>query len=101
MNMEENYEAIDEAMVPMHEQIVAMLEITEGQLETDVEGFRMQLESVGVELPVQLDVIVNDDGEVVIGSSPPLYYLETGVLPVFHHIRFNAVAIENQTENES
>ncbi|HEY0356059.1 MAG TPA: hypothetical protein VGC29_07650 [Flavisolibacter sp.] len=99
--MEDNYDHIDEAMVPLHEQIIAMLEIEDGTLETEIGGFKMSIEAVGIESPVQLDVLVNGDGSVTLGSSPPLYYVETGVLPVFHNIRFNAIINENEDGYES
>lgn len=93
---EDPYNDIDEALVPFHEHIDGMLEI-EGEVYDKKEEIRMRIYEVGIESPVQLDLIVDENGKVTIGSSPPLYYVETGVMPVFHSIKLRAVA-EEQTE---
>jgi hypothetical protein len=95
--MEENHNYIDEAMVPFHEHVCAMLEI-EGVIESGEAGFKMKIDAVGIESPVQLDINVDENGKVIIGSSPPLYYLSTGIMPVFHTMRFNAVIVETETK---
>ena len=91
--MKENYQKIDEALVPFHEQINAMLEI-DGTIEDKNADFRMIIHEVTIESPVQLDIIVDEDESVTLGSSPPLYYVDTEVQPVFHKIRFRAVITE-------
>jgi hypothetical protein len=70
---------------------------------TDVEGYlvdhemrtAMQLEHVELSIPVQIDLLVNEDGTVVIGSSPPLYYADTTILPVFHQLDIKIAVNEN------
>jgi hypothetical protein len=84
------YEKIDEALLPFNEHIHDMLSI-EGEAYDEEKGIRMQINEVGIESPLQLDIIVDDDGKVTLGSSPPLYYFETGVMPVFHRLTIRAV----------
>ena len=96
--MEDKYNKIDEALVPFHEHINAMLDI-EGYIKNDDAGCSSMIEEVGIESPVQLDIIVDDEGKVTIGSSPPLYYVDTAVQPIFHSIRFRAVP--EQPDNET
>ncbi len=92
---EELYKDIDEALVPFHEHVNGMLAI-EGEVYDDENGVRMNIYEVDIESPLQLDVIVNEAGEVIIGSSPPLYYMETGVMPVFHGLRIRAVVEQSK-----
>lgn len=79
---------IDEAFLTMSELIETLSDL-EGHV-TGLEGaeiIRMEMEAVELELPLQLDITVSDEGEVIVGGVPPLYYVETTVLPVFHQLR--------------
>jgi len=99
--MENNYHKIDEALLPFHEHLNAMLEI-DGNFEDKEAGFKMMVHEVTIESPLQLDIIVDEDESVTVGSSPPLYYVDTAVQPVFHNIRFRAVITEpDNKQNES
>jgi hypothetical protein len=85
---------IDEAMLEMSEFISQMSEV-EGYL-YDVEmETGLQLENVSMSMPLQLDLLVNEDGSVVLGGSPPLYYAETTILPVFHQLNIKICVNEN------
>lgn len=44
--------------------------------------------------PCQLNITVNDEGKVSLGCIPPLYYVETSFMPVFHQIE---VSIERES----
>lgn len=102
MGSEDLYEEIDEALVPMHEHLAAMLEV-DGLAIDEENAMQMQISEISIESPLQLDIITGTGNEMVIGSSPPLYYMETGILPVFHSIKCRIVAerTENFNEDES
>ncbi len=50
-------------------------------------GVRSYIHTCEIELPVELDV-VRVGGQLQIGSTPPLYYVNTTFLPSFHRVRF-------------
>ena len=51
-------------------------------------GIRSYIHSCEIELPVELDVVRNADGTLQIGSTPPLYNINTTFKPSFHRVRF-------------
>lgn len=88
---------IDEAMLEMSGFIDEMTDL-DVYLVAEEEDFAMYAEKVTLDLPVQLDIGVLDDGQVVIGSSPPLYYVETTIMPVFHQLKVTIEKENTQTE---
>lgn len=91
---------IDEAMLGMGEFFSQMADV-EGYL-LDAEMLAaMQMEKVKMSMPMQLQVHVKEDGSVVLGGSPPLYYAATTILPVFHQLTINikAEAKANQEDD--
>jgi hypothetical protein len=90
---------IDEAMLAMSEFVVQMSDV-EGYLVDEEMMTSMQLEKVGLSIPIQLDLHVRDDGTVRLGCSPPLYYAATTILPVFHQLNINIKLTEN-TRNDA
>ncbi len=76
---------IDEAMLEMAEFVSQMTEV-EGYLIDPENEIAMKLEEVKLSIPIELDLLVAEDGSVILGSSPPLYYTETTILPVFHQL---------------
>jgi hypothetical protein len=85
---------IDETMLAWSEFISQMTEV-DGYLRDDEMGTAMQLEKVEMSMPIQLELHVGDDGKVVIGGSPPLYYVDTTILPVFHQLSIKIGVTEN------
>lgn len=62
---------------------------------TDVEkGIRFYIAECTIESPVELDVTVDESGAVRIGTTPPLYDVDTTFRPALHHIRFMATREE-------
>jgi hypothetical protein len=49
-------------------------------------GLGMRLERAAIDTPIELDVLVDDDGRVSIVAAPPTQHVETTYMPVFHHI---------------
>lgn len=54
-------------------------------------GHSLHVDRVRVDLPVEIDVHVDDDGRVRIRSSPPSQHVKTSVMPVFHQMRLTIV----------
>jgi hypothetical protein len=90
---------IDEAMLGMGEFLSQM---------TDVDGYMfdaemstaLRVEKVKMSMPVQLDIQVREDGSLILGGSPPLYYTETTFSPVFHQLTINIIAEKKEKQGQ-
>ncbi|MEM9820552.1 MAG: hypothetical protein AAF985_05750 [Bacteroidota bacterium] len=62
------------------------------------EAISMEIETVKMGLPFQMDIAVAEDGTVALGGVPPLYYTETSFMPAFHQIEITLekIAPEDQ-----
>ncbi len=74
---------IDDAFLPWSV-FIADLSSIDGQIEE--EGVRMEIEKIKVGLPIQLEILPDEEGQLAIGAAAPLYNLETSFLPVFHQL---------------
>lgn len=90
---------IDEAMLEMSE-FVAQMTAVDGYLFDEEWQVATRLEDVEMSIPVQLDLHVADDGLVTIGGSPPLFYINTTVMPVFHQLRVT-ISVNENSENDA
>ena len=80
---------IDEAFMPFRAVIENLLSFR-GELRDEAAGVRSHIYEYQIELPVELDVTRDEQGRVVVGSTPPLYYVDTSFRPSFHRVRFTA-----------
>ena len=75
---------VDEAMLPVVDFVSQIVDV-EGLYEQS--GiFNLEMNSATIGMPLQLEILTKESGEVVLGGSPPLYYVDTTFMPVFHHI---------------
>ena len=51
----------------------------------------MSVEKLQAESPCQLLIEVDERNKIRIGAIPPMYYVETTIMPVFHNIRLTIV----------
>lgn len=96
--IQNNTVEVDEAMLEMGEFITQMIDM-EGLIIDMEEKVYMQLENVSLEIPIQLEIQKMNESKVKIGGSPPLYYVETTFLPVFHQLKINIGITEKTEEN--
>lgn len=80
---------IDEAFMPFQQIINRMLSFG-GELVDHEAGVHSYIYEYEIESPVELDIVRNEDGRLQIGSTPPLYYVDTSFRPSFHKLRFRA-----------
>lgn len=80
---------IDEAFMPFQQIITRMLSFG-GEFVDDEAGVHSYIYEYEIESPVELDIVRNEDGRLQIGSTPPLYYVDTSFRPSFHKLRFRA-----------
>ncbi len=91
---------VDEAMLEMSELVAEMTDI-DGYIEDIEMGTSMSLEYVEMDMPVQLDIDVLEDGSLSLGGAPPLYYVATTILPVFHQLKVKISVTEKSEEYAS
>jgi hypothetical protein len=80
---------IDEAFMPFQQIIEKMLAFG-GEIVDDEAGVRSYIYKCQIESPVELDVVRDEKGTLQIGSTPPLYYVDTSIRPSFHKLTFTA-----------
>ncbi len=81
---------IDEALVPLASLIEGLAAVG-GQQRDEQLGVSMSIESMKLDLPVELDILTDDNGQVIIGGAPPTQYTETTIMPVFHQLKMTVV----------
>jgi hypothetical protein len=82
---------VDEAFMPFAEIIRRIVDFRTVIDDTDL-GIRLSVQSCEIELPVELDVEAREHGAVRIGSTPPLYNVNTSFKPSLHRLRFTVQA---------
>jgi hypothetical protein len=80
---------IDEAFMPFGE-IVRRLLAFRGEIIDDAAGVRSYIYACEIESPVELDIVLDEHGALQIGSTPPLYYVNTSLRPSYHKLRITA-----------
>ena len=80
---------MDEAFLPFSQILEKMLSFN-GELIDEQEGIHFHIYACEIESPVELDIYQDEQGEVHIGSTPPLYYVDTSFRPSFHKLKFTA-----------
>lgn len=91
----ENMET-DEALLPFRDFLTELTAQVAG-FEDPEAGVTMELESLGVEMPLVLDIGLREDGSLALAAAPPLYYLETTIEQVYHPVKFTIVQDQTLT----
>lgn len=50
------------------------------------------IEQMSIELPIEIEIAVEDTGSVRLAGSPPTQYTETSIMPIFHQLKLYIVA---------
>ena len=90
----------DEVLLPLA-RLMHKLTNFEVQIADPQHNQAMTIEQVRVELPVELDVGVDEDGHVHLKGGPPTQRTETTFLPVFHRMGFRLVKDESKHRQPS
>jgi hypothetical protein len=80
---------MDEAFIPFQQIIERMLSFG-GEITDEEMGVHSYIYTCKIESPVELDIGRDENGALQIGSTPPLYYVDTSIRPSFHRLRFTA-----------
>jgi hypothetical protein len=78
---------IDEAFRPFAEIIERIVSFNPA-VEDARAGVRSYIHTCEIELPVELDIARDEAGALRIGTTPPLYHVDTSFRPSFHRLRF-------------
>jgi hypothetical protein len=78
---------MDESMMSVKEMVSFFFESFE-EMTDEQEGVVMGVERITLDMPVQLEVVLNNDGSVNLGTTPPLYRIDTSFNPIFHQLKF-------------
>lgn len=82
---------MDAAFMPLRQILDQMLAHLGEELVDDEAGVRSHIYECSIESPLELDVLRDETGQLHLGVTPPLYYVETTFRPSFHRISFTAV----------
>jgi hypothetical protein len=66
------------------------------RLEDPESGYALEIEQVNVDLPIELNVSVDDEGTVTLYGSAPTQSTRTTFLPVFHRMSLQIVPDDGQ-----
>ena len=77
--------AVPEDLVPLATLLELFADVEHRQ-EDERLGMALTVESMGFDLPFELNVRVDPDGRAELHAAPPTQELETSVMPVFHRL---------------
>jgi hypothetical protein len=89
---------MDEAFKPFEEIVAGMLSFN-GEIVDEEAGVHSYIYRCEIESPVELNVFRDEDGKLRIGSTPPIYYVDTSFRPSYHRISFKA-ELSEETETD-
>jgi hypothetical protein len=76
----------DDLSLPFHQLIWELVD-TEMAIADPTSGMVQIVEQVEIDMPVEIRVEVNEQGQVRLTGSPPTQRTETTILPVFHQMK--------------
>lgn len=90
---------IDEAFASLADNVSAYTDLA-GRFEATVGAERVVVtaEEITIETPIEISLVVRDDGVVTLGCAPPLYAVDVSIAPVLHTLRFTATAEKRPPE---
>jgi hypothetical protein len=79
-------EWIDEALAPFQAFVGSLAVATDPEVDESLQ-MGLFIEKMKLDLPFEMDVLVDEDGKVHLAGAPPTQQTETSFLPVFHRMR--------------
>ncbi len=80
-------------LLPFRHMLEKMTDINGESWNTE-DGVHSYIYEFGIDMPIELQVLADEEGKVQIGSTPPLYDVDTTFRPSYHTIRFTAIKFE-------
>lgn len=91
MEQSKLYDQIDEALLPFHTMIADLADF-DGSIIDETACTSMSLQEVQLELPILLEIVTDVQGGLILGVSPPLYYVATGIESIYHKLVISIVS---------
>ncbi|MBS0124997.1 hypothetical protein [Thetidibacter halocola] len=91
---------IDEAFASLAGNLTAFMDLA-GTYEDGARTQRLRATRIEIETPIELDLRTADGGVAALGTAPPIYHAETGIMPVFHTLRITLVPVGELAEHTS
>ncbi len=91
---ERTYNQIDEKLQPFSVLVESLSAITHAAPESDFWEV-LKVDKILVDLPVEIDVLVNDDNTITLASAPPTQHIETSFMPTIQHLKLTIVRLED------
>lgn len=85
---------LDEILIPFADMVQQLVDYGE-PLEDTSSHQAMMIERVKVEMPVEIKVLVDEDGKATLKSHAPTQSTETTIMPVFHRMKLT-VELEDE-----
>jgi hypothetical protein len=82
---------IDEQLAPFAVFVDAMSVASAAAISGSEYVPSMWVERLEIELPFEMDVLVEPDGRVRLAGGPPTQYTETTFMPVFHKVKLAVI----------
>jgi hypothetical protein len=89
-----DYQLLDEATAPLHALTRAIAGL-QGRVQDEADVASWSISALHLELPLELDVHVAADGQLVLGSTPPHLSMDSSFPSVYHTIRVTLVQDED------
>jgi hypothetical protein len=87
---------VDSAFLTFSDALAEMLDFR-GEIMDEKAGVRSHITQCTIELPIELDVSRDESGALVLGSAPPIYYVDTSYRPSYHRLRVMATRSDAAT----
>jgi hypothetical protein len=94
MNIPPANHAIDDLLIPFAD-LVQELVGDHDPCFDPTSGQEMSIARIKLTLPVELRVVVTDDGTVQLKGSPPTQRTETTIMPIFHRLQLEVISTDD------
>ncbi|MBD2206940.1 hypothetical protein H6G33_31185 [Calothrix sp. FACHB-1219] len=72
-------------------ELIAQLTDYEPQTYDPETGLTMSIEQITIQMPIEMRIETQENGEVTVKSSAPTQNIETTIMPVFHRLQLRVV----------
>jgi hypothetical protein len=80
---------MDSAFISFGQIIEKVLDI-KGNINDEDNGIHFYIDEIEIGTPVELDIVVDENGKVTIWAIPPLYRVDSSFRPSYHNITLKA-----------
>lgn len=86
---------LDEARVSFGDYVAGLLAIGPAAVRDGGNSVAMTLSALEIDGPYELELYPDEAGNMTLGISPPLYYVDVSISPVLHRMRITIEPVEH------